>query len=179
MLERCSGRVSAFCSRAHSVFPTSSSPLPGMQWQPRAVRAPRRGEEEGQEAGVRANPWSICREVAEVGGLGERGFARLNGSATPQVRTSEPTVSCSRAVVPNNRKVSAAQNREIKAVCHTQRQLANLAGACKLRSLPLRTRPWLRCGSVSSDLHFWSKSFELEHLAFCSFAVTYLVACKF
>lgn len=84
------------CPRPSSVFPTSSLLTPpGKKSLPRDVREARRGEE-GQDSGVRANPWSICRDRTEVEGQGERGFAGLNGSATPQMRTSESTVSHAR-----------------------------------------------------------------------------------
>lgn len=74
-------------------------------------------------------------------GLGERGFAGLNGSATPQMRTSESIVSHAHPVVPNNWKVSLTQNRETKSVFSTQGQLANLAREPDKRSSPLGTNP--------------------------------------
>lgn len=126
--ERPSGCVSALCCRLRLVFPTSSLPPPGKKWPPRAVRVPRRWEEGGQDPGLRANPWGICQDEAELGGLGERGFAGLNGSATPPVRTSESTVSRAHTVVLNNWKVSATQNRETKAASCTRGQSAKLAG---------------------------------------------------
>lgn len=74
-------------------------------------------------------------------GLGERGFAGLNGSATPPMRTSESTVSHAHSVVPNNWKVSLTPNWETKSVLDTQGQSANLAREPDERSSLLRANP--------------------------------------
>lgn len=67
-----------------------------------------------------------------MGGLRERGFAGLNGWATPRVRTSESTVLRAHTLVPNNCKVNATQTRETKAVSRTQGQSASSAGAARV-----------------------------------------------